>query len=68
MNKSFKVIALAVTGGVVAWIIWLCIYLANKTPAIEFDGPAGLGMIISTVIGILVFGIVGIIIVAAKKF
>jgi uncharacterized integral membrane protein len=68
MNKLHKVITLAVIGGVIAWIIWLIIYLANKTPAIEFDGPAGLVMIGSTLFGALIFGITGIILVIIKKF
>jgi hypothetical protein len=68
MNKAHKIVSIALLGGIIAWLVWLAIYLAHKTPAIEFDGPAGFGMIISTGAGILIFGVIGIVLVRTRRF
>jgi hypothetical protein len=67
MNKILKILVLAVLGGCAGWLIWLPIYLSHKTPAIEFDGPAGLGMLLATAAGVFIFGVVGIVLAARKK-
>ncbi len=60
MSKLIKVLIFAVLGSIVGWLLWFLIYLSNKTPAIEFDGPAGLGMILSTTFGAIVFISIGL--------
>lgn len=68
MNKLPKIIAAGCIGGIAGFLVWAIAYAANKTPAIEFDGPAGLLMITSIVLGFVTFGLVAIILTLLKKF
>ncbi len=47
MNKFFKVFELSILGGFFGITTWALFYIAHKTPAIEFDGPAFGGMLAS---------------------
>jgi hypothetical protein len=68
MNKLIKLLALTSLGCFVGWLAWLPIYLSHRTPDIEFDGPASLGMILSTALGAIIFSVFGIVLIARKKF
>lgn len=51
----FEIIGVVLSGG-----IWLAVYHASWTPALDFDGPALLGMILTLTAGWLLFTLVGL--------
>jgi hypothetical protein len=61
------ILLLAFIGSITGLFIWLIVYEINKTSAIEFDGPAVYGMILSAIAGIIIFSLTSLVISFRKK-
>jgi len=68
MKAYSKVIVISFAGALLGGIIRLVTYLIYKTPAIEFDGSAGYSFVLAIIGSGLLFAIVGMVLVAKKKF
>lgn len=68
MKKSFIILKLSLIGALFGVVIRLVAYLTYKTPEIEFDGPAGLSLVLAFLSGGLLFAIVGLVLAVKNKF
>lgn len=67
MNKNYIGPIFTTLGVIVGGVVWLVIYDLNHTTSIGFDGPAGLMLGISLVVGGFTFGAPSVIYTIRKK-